>query len=339
MPSTNKTRLLINLPPTFFTTPELRKVFARFAAKASIRQTSWNTPEEIEKDLAWAQAIVMWSWPMLKQDLLEKAKDLKFAGHINISLTGAKAEVARGLAVSEARHGWSPAVAEMALTLVMAGLRKTSVYHAAMRVNKEKWVGDFPGDIDPLERQLTGRTVGIVGLGRIGQRLAELLGPFHVKLSAFDPYLPESVAKQYNAQLVPLIDLIRNSEVVVLCAASVEGARNLLGPKEINALQKNAVLVNVGRSMLVDMKALAERLKKNDMVAMLDVFDKEPLEADSVFRTLPNAFLTPHRAGGVMESVERILNMIADDFDAFLDGRPLKYPVTEKTFPALSDNG
>jgi len=334
-----KCNLLINLPGGFFTTPSLTPVLQRFEKKADVRKTSWNTPEEIVADLAWADAVVMWSWPTLKEETLSWAPKLKFAGHINISLTGARHELAHGLAISEARHGWSPAVAEMALTLMLAGLRKTSAYHLAMRQRTESWVRSFPDDIDPLERQLTGRSVGIVGLGRIGQRLAELLAPFHVQLRAFDPFLPKAVAAQHGAKLVTLKELIGKSDVVVLCAANTEGARNLLGKAEIAALRPNAVLVNVGRSLLVDMTALAKRLRCGDLVAMLDVFDKEPLEADSVFRSLPNAYLTPHRAGGLMESVERLLTMLADDFEAWQKKKPLKYPLTVKALPSLSDNG
>ena len=336
---TKKCNLLINLPGGFFTTPSLKAVFQRFEKKANVRKTSWNTPEEIAADLAWADAVVMWSWPVLKAETLAQAPNLEFAGHINISLTGARHELEHGLTISEVRHGWSPAVAEMALTLALAGLRKTSAYHMAMRQGTEAWVGSFPDSIDPQERQLTGRTVGIVGLGRIGQRLAELLAPFHVQLRAFDPYLPKAVAAQYGAKLVTLKELIGKSDVVVLCAANTEGARNLLGKAEIAALRPNAVLVNVGRSLLIDMPALAKRLRRGDLVAMLDVFDKEPLEADSVFRSLPNAYLTPHRAGGVMESVERLLSMLADDFEAWQQKKPLQYALSEKAIPSLSDNG
>jgi phosphoglycerate dehydrogenase-like enzyme len=335
--ASSQTRLLINLPAGFFTSACLAPVFARFAAKADVRKTSWNAPDEIAGDLAWADAVVMWSWPVLKKELLAQAPNLKFAGHINLSLTGAQHELAHGLVVSEARHGWSPAVAEMALTLMLAGLRRTSAYHAAMRDGAEAWVRAFPDDIDPRERQLTGRSVGIVGFGRIGQRLAELLAPFHVTLRAYDPFLPETIAVQHGAQLVALDELVAQSDVVVLCAASTEGARHLLGAAEIAALRPHAVLVNVGRSLLVDMSALAERLRRGDLVAMLDVFDREPLEADSVFRSIPNAWLTPHRAGGLMESVARILTMLADDFEAWLRGEPLKNPLTEKALASLSD--
>lgn len=332
----SKPRLLINLPPGFFKTPELRPVFRRLGSLATLRKRSYNTPEEIDKDLAWADAVVMWSWPMLDAALLDKALQLKFAGHINIGLEGALAELSRGMAVSEARGGWSPAVAEMALTLILAGLRRTSTFHSAMWNAKEPWVKDIPFDVDPLERQLTGRNVGIVGFGGIGQRLAELLRPFDVSLHTYDPYIPAAILKRHNAKRVSLMELAKRSEVLVLCAANTAETDNLIGEKVIAALPTNALLVNVGRASLVDMSALTQRLKQGDLFACLDVFEQEPLPKNSPLRRLPNLYMTPHRAGGLTESVVRIMDWLADDYEAFLKGKPRKHALRKEMFKSLS---
>ena len=332
-----KTRLLINLPPTFFTVPQLRPYLNRLRKLATVRTRSYNTPEEILPDLKWADVVLMWSWPQISDAMLDQCPQVTYIGQLSATQQQARVCLKRNLPLSDTRHAWSPSVSEMALTLMLAGLRQTSAYHTAMRAGTEKWVNDFPSDIDPLERQLAGRTVGIAGFGRIGQRLAELLAPFHVKLLIYDPFLPVAVAKQYNAQPVPVLQLARESEVLVLCAANTKQSEHLLNRKAVMALRKNSVLVNVGRSSLVDMPALLERLKRNDMVAMLDVFDKEPLEADSPLRKLPNAFLTPHRAGGLYSSLERGLTMLTDDLVAHLNGQPRRYNVTGKILPSLPD--
>jgi phosphoglycerate dehydrogenase-like enzyme len=331
-------RLLINLPPTFFTHPQLKNHFARLEALATeVRHTSHNATDEIMADLPWAEAVIMWAWPGFGEIELASCPDLKFLGQINTTQKHVRACLSKGIAISEVRHAWSPAVAEMALTLMLAGLRRTSTFHQQIREATEPWVNDFPADIDPLERQLTGRPVGIVGFGGIGQRLAQLLAPFNVTLRIYDPFLPAAVAEPLGAQQVSVIDLVRESDVVVLCAANNEGARHLLGAEEIAALRPQAVLVNVGRSMLVDMPALQKRLERGDLTAMLDVFDTEPLEADHPLRKLPNAFLTPHRAGGIMASVERALDWLANDLEAFQQGRPLKYAVTERMLASFPE--
>jgi len=332
-----KKNVLVNLPPSFFTQPQLKKQFARIGKLGAVRKRSYNAPDEISGDLKWADAAVMWSWPVFSKDFLQQAGGLEFLGQINTSATTARACLELGIAHSEARHCWSPAVAEMALTLILAGLRNTSTFHMQMRTGKESWINDFPADIDPMERQLSGRTVGIVGFGAIGQRLAQLLAPFNVNLMVHDPFLPAAVAQKYNATMVKVPQLAKNAEVIVLCAANTDNARHVFGAKEIASLRKGAVLVNVGRSLLVDMDALTGRLEQGDIIAMLDVFEKEPLEKNSKLRKLPNAFLTPHRAGGILESVERALDMLITDLESHLSGKPIRYRVTEAMLPCFTD--
>jgi D-3-phosphoglycerate dehydrogenase len=331
--------LLVNLPAGFFTAEQLKPLFKRmFSLADTVKTASHNTSDEIKDDLSWADAVIMWSWPTLDDVLLEKAKNLKFAGHITITQAAARAELKRGIIVSETRHGFSPAVSEMGLALILSGLRKTGMYHHQMKSGSEAWVGAFPTEIDPLERQLSGKNVGIVGFGGIGQGLARLLAPFNVNLKIYDPYLPAEVAQNYGAQKVEIKDIAANSNVVVLCAAENKGTQKLFDRDEIALLKEDCVLVNIGRASLINMEALVEKLKAcKNMTAMLDVFDKEPLEKDSCLRALDNAFLTPHRAGGLMESVMRILTWLTDDFEAFLNGKPVKYGINEKMLTCFPD--
>ena len=288
-------------------------------------------------DLPWAEAVTMWAWPIFGEDELQSYHDLKFLGQINTTQKHVKACMSKGIAISEVRHAWSPAVAELALALILTGLRQTSQFHYQMRTGTEPWVNDFPAEINPLERQLYGLPVGIVGFGGIGQRLAQLLAPFETPLRIFDPFLPRMIADKYGAKQVPVIELVSMSDIVVLCAASNEATRHLIGVDEIAALRPNAVFVNVGRSMLVDMTALQARLEKGDLIAMLDVFDTEPLEVDHPLRRLPNTYLTPHCAGGIMASVERSLTMLTDDLAAFQQGLIRKYAVTATMLSSFSE--
>lgn len=325
----------VNLPPGFFKQPELQPVFDRLKKLGTLKCSSYNTPEEIGDDLSKADALLMWSWPSLSPAMLDASPKLMFRGQIDINQRDAKVALGRSVPLSVSRYGFSPAVAEMALTLVLAVLRKTSDYHAAMRISKEKWVASFPDDIDPLERQLTGRRVGIIGFGRIGQRLGELLAPFHCELRVVDPYIPEAVVKGFSATLTDLPSMLAASEIVVLCAASNDGTNKLIGAKELALMPRNAVLINVARAALVDTPALLARLKKGDLFAALDVFDQEPLDAASELRSLPNAYLTPHRAGGLIESVQRNLSWLVDDLESVLARKPRKYALTESMLPSL----
>ncbi len=323
------TNILVNLPETFFEQEELKPIFERLNALGDVRTSSHNTPDEIREDLGWAEAVVMWSWPMLDDELLDAAPNLSFCGNIDISQEGAKIALRRGLAVSQSRHGWSPAVAEMALTLMLTTLRRVSDYHMQMRHGEENWVQVFPADIDARERELTGRSVGIVGFGGVGRRLAELLVPFRCELHVSDPFVDQTVIDRFGASRVELNELIESSDVVVLSAASNEGTRKLIGPEQIAKMRENAVFINVARAALVDTDSLIERLRQGDLFAALDVFDQEPLEADHPLRQLPNAYLTPHRAGGLMASVERCVGWLVDDLERHLAGEERRHPLTE----------
>lgn len=330
-----KINLLINLSPGFFAAPILEPVWERLSQFSEIRRCNHNTAAEFAPDLAWADAVFMWAWPAWTPALLDKAPRLKFCGHLDISQASARVALERGLAVSVVRRAFSPAVSEMALGLILACLRKTSQHHTAMREGQEAWVEDFPGDIDPDERQLSGRPIGIIGFGAVGQGLARLLAPFGCPLRVYDPFLPEEIAAKSGAHRVELAELLRQSEVVVLCAASNSGTRHLLGAEQIALLRPKSVLVNVARAALVDSGALLARLRQNDLYAALDVFDQEPLSPDSPLRQLPNVLLTPHRAGGILASVERLLEYLADDLEAHLQGRPRAHALLEAMIPSL----
>jgi len=327
--------ILVNLRKGFVEHPGVSDVMERLRRLGEVRLASHNTPDEIRADLARADAVIMWSWPVLSDELLDAAPRLRYAGHIDIGQQGAQIALRRGLPVSVSRHGFSPAVAEMALGLILGCLRRISDYHQQMRVGAENWVRDFPAELNPLERELTGSPVGLIGFGRVGRRLAELLRPFRPALRVYDPFAPNETLSALGGARADLGEVLRASEVVVICAASNPGTRRLLGRDEIALLRPNAVLVNVARAALIDTEALVERLKRGDVFAALDVFDREPLDKDSVLRTLPNVYLTPHRAGGIMASVVRILDFLVDDLEAVLAGRERQHPLTEAMLPGL----
>ncbi|MBC8103440.1 MAG: hypothetical protein H7Z41_12755 [Cytophagales bacterium] len=328
--------LLVNLPPGFFSASQLVPTFARLDTLAeTVTKTSCNNAVEILPYLREADAVLMWSWPKLTPALLDQCPRLGFSANLDISQQGARVLLERGIPVSVSRRGFSPAVAEMALTLLLATLRRTSGYHAALWAGTETWVSRFPEEIPAEERQLTGRRVGIIGFGAIGQRLAELLVPFHCEIAVHDPFLPDGVAERFGVRNGSVDDLVRHSEALVVCAAANAGTRHVLEAGHLEALLPGTVLVNVSRAALVDSDALLARLQRGDLFAALDVFDQEPLPADSPLRVLPNVYLTPHRAGGIWESVVRIVDYLADDLQAFAQGKELRHALAESQISSL----
>ena len=117
MSSTNPS-LLVNLPSAFFSQPELADLFKRMEAIGPLRRSSHDTPDQIAADLKWADNVIMWSWPDFSS-IIDSISPLGYIGHIDLPQSLAKAELAAGIAVSLSKGGWSPAVAEMALTLTL----------------------------------------------------------------------------------------------------------------------------------------------------------------------------------------------------------------------------
>ena len=330
--------ILVNLPEAYYRAPAMRPIWRKLRPLGPVRFRSHNTPEPMARDLAWAEAVLMWSWPPPTRESLVGAPKLRFSGHIDLRRYSAEAMFERGIEISVVKRCWSPAVSELALALILACLRRTSSHHAAMWRGQETWlgVGDLPGQTNN-ERQLTGRTVGIVGFGAIGRRLAELLAPFHVSLLVHDPFVPPAALEAAGARSVSLLQMMRASDVVVLAAAANSGSKHLIGRKEIAALPRNAVFVNTARAALVDQTALLGRLKKGDLYAALDVFDREPLPKNSPLRRLPNLYMTPHRAGGIVESVQRAATMLVDELTAFSKSQPRRHALTPEMVSSLDD--
>lgn len=144
-------------------------------------------------------------------------------------------------------------------------------------------------------RELTGKTVGLVGFGRIGQRLAELLQGFGVEILAYDPYLNAKAAEERKVRAVSLEELLGRSDVVSLHLPATEETRHLINRETIAAMKDGAYLINTARGSLVDEAALYDALTSGKLSgAAQDVFEKEPVTADNPLFGLTNNVVAPH---------------------------------------------
>jgi D-3-phosphoglycerate dehydrogenase len=188
---------------------------------------------------------------------------------------------------------------------------------------------------DPLRAsQLRGKTVGCVGLGKIGRETARLLAPFGAQLQ----YNARRDADLTGLPPMPRVDLdalLRTSDVVVVLAALNAETRGLIGAAKLRLMKKTAILVNVSRGTIVDEAALTEALKDKAIAgAALDVFAVEPLPAESPLRLLPNVILTPHMVGHTFEAHHSLEVATRENLDRVLAGRPPRYVVNPGVLPA-----
>jgi D-3-phosphoglycerate dehydrogenase len=179
----------------------------------------------------------------------------------------------------------------------------------------------------PVARQLEGKTVGIVGFGRIARAIAERLAPFGVRILTYSPRvqpaaLPPGVAK------AELETVLAESDIVCLLAGLTAETKRMIGPAELARMKPDAFLVNTGRGERVDEDALFETLRDKRIAgAALDTFTVEPLPADSRLRGLDNVILTPHTVGHTVEGADEFVPVLAENIRRILAGRlPLHCP-------------
>ena len=240
-------------------------------------------------------------------------------------LTGARAAlvdtagmIARGITVCYTGNGPSGAsTAELALALMLAAARRIVPGDAATRAGQFQ-LGTEAG---PL---LEGKTVGLIGLGRIGARMANYCRALGMRVLAWSQNLTDEAAVAAGALRVSKEELLSVADVVSLHLVLADRTRGILGAADLAQMKHGAILVNTARAALVDEKALIEAVMSGRIVAALDVFHREPLPADYPLARAPNAVLTPHFGYSVVEVYREYYQHCVENALAFLDGKPIR---------------
>lgn len=224
-----------------------------------------------------------------------------------------KAASRNGIAVARTTGANTTAVAEMALTLILSCRRRISTYQ--MRTKTGNWVKD-------IGHELIGSTVGIIGYGAIGRRLAKLLSGFECRIITYDPYPKEEVLKADGVEAVPLDEIFRQSDAISIHVPYTEQTHHMVNRERLALMKPTAVIVNTARGNIIDEDALYDALKEGKIAgAGVDVFATEPLPADSPLLTLDNAVLTPHVSSQTVESLWKIYKMAIDISADFFAGK------------------
>ena len=176
-----------------------------------------------------------------------------------------------------------------------------------------------------IGRDLEGLTLGILGLGRLGQRSATVGKAFGMNTIAWSQNLTAEKAQAAGAQLVSKEDLFRKADIVTIHLVLSDRSRGLVGAKEIGLMKKTSYLINTSRGPIVDEKSLIAALQAKSIAgAGLDVFDVEPLPLDHPFRKLDNVVITPHLGYVSEQNFRKYFPDIVEDIRAWLDGNPVR---------------
>jgi D-3-phosphoglycerate dehydrogenase len=219
-----------------------------------------------------------------------------------------------GVMVVNAPTGNTIAAAEQTMALMLALHRRVPEADASVRAGE--WErGSFTG------AELWRRTLGIIGLGKIGKAVARRAAGFEMRVLAYDPYLTAEQAEDNGARLVGLPELLHRSDVVTVHTPLTRETRGMIGRAQIEAMKPGARLLNVARGGIVDEAALAEALVSGHLAgAAVDVYSVEPMAADNPLRSAPNLVLTPHLGASTVEAQDRVAVQMAEQLLEALAG-------------------
>src|SRR5690606_27638133 len=261
-----------------------------------------------EQALATAHGLVVRSATKVRADMLDKAPKLRVVGRAGVGVDNIdlEAATARGVAVLNAPAGNTVSAAELTMALIMSMVRQVAAADASMR--RGEWArSKFQGV------ELRGRTLGLIGAGRIGGTVAKRCKAFRMRVMAYDPYLTDEAAADLGVERAELADVIASADVLSLHVPLTDATANLIDAAALASMKKGAFLVNVARGGVVDEAALAKALTDGHLAgAALDVYGNEPLEEDSPLRTAPNLVLTPHLGASTAEAQELVATEIAE---------------------------
>jgi len=282
-----------------------------------IVETAGKGPEVLRDALVDAAALIVRSETQVTAELMAGASKLRVIARAGIGTDNIDLEEAtsRGIPVLTAPGANSTSAAEHAMALMLSLCRK--VPQAAATMAAGKW------DRKAFEgTELRGKTLGILGLGRIGSLVAKIAQAFGMTVIALDPYVVAQHALALGVELLPLEDVLARADILTLHIALTDDTRHLLNAERLAKTKKGVLIVNTARGALIDDPALIAALESGQVGgAALDVFETEPLPADAVLRKAPNLILTPHLGASTKEAQSRVAIEIAEAVrDALLTG-------------------
>jgi D-3-phosphoglycerate dehydrogenase len=283
------------------------------ALEVTVR-TGLKEPELLEI-IPEFSALVVRSQTKATAKLIEAAKKLKVIGRAGVGVDNVDVDAAtkRGVIVMNTPGGNTISTAEHAFTLMMSIARKIPTADASMKAGK--WDRKYFEGVE-----LYAKTLAILGMGRIGTEVARRAIAFGMRVLAYDPYLSASRARLLQVELVEHLDeIIPQADFITLHMPLTAETKDMLDERRLGLCKKSARVVNAARGGLINEKALAAALADGKIAAAaLDVFDTEPLPADSPLRAAPNLVLTPHLGASTVEAQEGVGIEVAQQIRAAL---------------------
>ena len=270
--------------------------------------------DALAQAIADADAVLVRSATKITRDSLARADRLKVIGRAGVGVDTIDVEAAteRGIAVLTAPSGNTTSAAELTMALILSLVRRIPAADRSMKLGE--WDRkSFSGS------ELRGKTLGLVGAGRVGSEVARRAKAFGVRVVAYDPYLTPERARSVDVELASLDDVLRTSDILSLHVPLTDATAGLVSAEKLALTRKGVYIVNVARGGVLDEEALERALTEGHVAgAALDVFEVEPLPADHPLRKLENVVLTPHLGASTAEAQHSVAVEIAEAVRAAL---------------------
>ncbi len=277
--------------------------------------------------VADVSAILVRSETQITKEVLAAAKKLECVGRAGVGVDNIDLEAAteRGVIVMNTPSGNTIATAELTFTHLLCTARPVPNAHKTMR--EGKWDRKLFSGIELYQK-----TLGVLGLGRIGAEVAKRALAFGMTVLAYDPYLTESRAKSLGVKIASLDEVFANADFITVHMPLTEQTKDMVNAAAFAKMKKGVRIVNVARGGIINEKDLADALKTGKVAfAGLDVFEVEPMAADNELRALQNLNLTPHLGASTTEAQENVGVEIADAVARVLEGGPAENAVNMPT--------
>jgi D-3-phosphoglycerate dehydrogenase len=286
------------------------------------------TPQELVATVPHYDALIVRSETQVTAQVLEAGKRLQVVGRAGVGVDNIDLEAAtrRGVAVVNAPTGNTVAAAEHTIAVLLALARNIPQADASLKRGEWRRTA-FIGV------EIRGKTLGIIGLGRVGSEVARRARGLEMRLLAYDPFVAPERASQLGVELAPLARVLAESDFLTLHTPLTDTTRRILGPQELALVKRGVRIVNVARGGLVDEEALLRALEQGTVGgAALDVFDHEPPGESPLVRH-PHVVTTPHLGASTMEAQDQVAREVAEQVLAVLRGQPAQYTVNAPFLP------
>ncbi|MBQ2965047.1 MAG: D-2-hydroxyacid dehydrogenase [Clostridia bacterium] len=283
-----------------------------------------RTPAEKIAERCMGYDIIITNKTPLTEETLSQLPDCKFIALLSTgyNVVDCKYAAARGIPVSNIPTYSTAAVAQLTFAVLLELTNKVALHNAAVKNGEWTDCADFCFWKAPLQ-ELFGKTMGIIGFGKIGQAVASIAHAFGMKVIAHTAN-PDKYKDAENVVFTSLDELLEKADVVSLHCPLTDKTTGMVSSDFLGKMKKTAYLINTSRGPVLDEKAVAEALKNGVIAgAGVDVLSTEPPKADNPLLGCENCIITPHIAWAGFETRERLLGVLKENIFAFLDGKPI----------------